>query len=67
MSLEDEVIISQKQNGQKKYDQTQVSRKEVSQMEVSQKEVSEKQKEIVSGRFRGYYPVTVDVETGGFN
>jgi len=34
---------------------------------ISQIEVSEKQKEIVSGRFRGYYPVAVDVETGGFN
>lgn len=29
--------------------------------------VSLKQKEIVSGRFRGYYPVALDVETGGFN
>lgn len=34
---------------------------------ISQKEVSEKQKVIVSGRFRGYYPVAIDVETGGFN
>lgn len=39
----------------------------ISQKEVRVKEVSEKQKEIVSGRFRGYYPVAVDVETGGFN
>lgn len=55
--MEDKAIISQKQNGQGKTDRTQVSKKEV----------SEKQKEIVSGRFRGYYPVAVDVETGGFN
>ena len=55
--MEDKAIISQKQNGQGKNAQAQ----------VSQKEVSEKQKEIVSGRFRGYYPVTIDVETGGFN
>jgi len=39
----------------------------VSQKEVNQVKVSEKQKEIVAGRFRGYYPVAVDVETGGFN
>ena len=39
----------------------------ISQTEISHKEVSDKQKEIVSGRFRGYYPVAVDVETGGFN
>lgn len=31
------------------------------------KEVSARQKEIVAGRFREYYPVAVDVETGGFN
>ena len=55
--MEDKAINSQKQNGQGKNAQAQ----------VSQKEVSEKQKEIVSGRFRGYYPVAVDVETGGFN
>ncbi len=39
----------------------------ISHKEVITKEVSQKQKEIVSGRFRGYYPVAVDVETGGFN
>lgn len=55
--MEDKAINSQKQNGQGKNAQAQVSKKEV----------SEKQKEIVSGRFRGYYPVTIDVETGGFN
>ena len=55
--MEDKAINSQKQNGQGKNAQAQVSKKEV----------SEKQKEIVSGRFRGYYPVAVDVETGGFN
>lgn len=31
------------------------------------KEISDRQKEIVAGRFRGYYPVAVDVETAGFN
>ncbi len=35
--------------------------------QVSSKDVNENQKEIASGRFRGYYPVAVDVETGGFN
>ncbi len=35
--------------------------------QLSHLEVNEKQKEIVSGRFRGYYPVAIDVETGGFN
>ena len=35
--------------------------------QLSHIEVSEKQKEIASGRFRGYYPVAIDVETGGFN
>jgi len=35
--------------------------------QLSRIEVSEKQKEIASGRFRGYYPVAIDVETGGFN
>ncbi len=34
---------------------------------ISQKKVDKKQKEIAAGRFRGYYPVAVDVETGGFN
>ena len=32
--------------------------------QVSPKDVNENQKEIASGRFRGYYPVAVDVETG---
>ncbi len=40
---------------------------QTSQNVISQNDISEKQKEIVSGRFRGYYPVAVDVETGGFN
>ncbi len=35
--------------------------------QVSSKDVNENRKEIASGRFRGYYPVAVDVETGGFN
>lgn len=35
--------------------------------QVSPKDVNENQKEIASGRFRGYYPVAIDVETGGFN
>ena len=35
--------------------------------QVNSMEVNELQKEIASGRFRGYYPVAVDVETGGFN
>jgi ribonuclease T len=35
--------------------------------QVSLKDVSEIQKEVACGRFRGYYPVVVDVETGGFN
>ncbi len=35
--------------------------------QVSSKDVNENQKKIASGRFRGYYPVAVDVETGGFN
>lgn len=34
---------------------------------MNQKTISEKQKKIVAGRFRGYYPVAIDVETGGFN
>lgn len=60
--MEDDVIISQKQNGEGKYNKGKNNQTQASQMEVS-----EKQKEIVSGRFRGYYPVTIDVETGGFN
>ena len=35
--------------------------------QVNSMDVNELQKEIASGRFRGYYPVAVDVETGGFN
>jgi len=35
--------------------------------QVSLNDVNETQKENASGRFRGYYPVAVDVETGGFN
>ena len=35
--------------------------------QVGSNDVNERQKEIASGRFRGYYPVAVDVETGGFN
>lgn len=35
---------------------------------MSQKMVaSQEERDIVSGRFRSYYPVTIDVETGGFN
>lgn len=30
-------------------------------------EISEQQRNIAVNRFRGYYPVAVDVETGGFN
>ena len=65
--MEDKAIISQKQNGQGENGQGKNAQAQIGKKEVSQKEVSEKQKEIVSGRFRGYYPVTVDVETGGFN
>ena len=39
----------------------------ISPEQVNSMEVNELQKEIASGRFRGYYPVAVDVETGGFN
>ena len=35
--------------------------------QVSPKEVNEIQKEHACGRFRAYYPVAIDVETGGFN
>ncbi len=35
--------------------------------QVSLKDVSEIQKEHAAGRFRAYYPVAIDVETGGFN
>lgn len=35
--------------------------------QVSPKDVSEIQKEHACGRFRAYYPVAIDVETGGFN
>ena len=35
--------------------------------QVGSNDVNEQQKIIASGRFRGYYPVAVDVETGGFN
>lgn len=55
--MEDEIVIKQKE-----YSQMQTNQKE-----ISQTVVTEKQKEIVCGRFRGYYPVAVDVETGGFN
>ncbi len=60
--MEDGVITSQKQNGGEKY-----NKEKNNQIQADQIEVTEKQKEIVSGRFRGYYPVAVDVETGGFN
>jgi len=50
--LENETIARQKQSSLE---------------QPSHTEVSEKQKEIASGRFRGYYPVAIDVETGGFN
>ncbi len=39
----------------------------ISPEQVNPMDVNELQKEIASGRFRGYYPVAVDVETGGFN
>ena len=39
----------------------------ISQKQVSAIDVNETQKDIACGRFRGYYPVAVDVETGGFN
>jgi len=39
----------------------------ISPEQVNSMDVNEIQKEIASGRFRGYYPVAVDVETGGFN
>ena len=39
----------------------------ISPEQVNSNNVNELQKEIASGRFRGYYPVAVDVETGGFN
>ena len=50
--MENERIAKQNQSSSKQF---------------SYREVSKKQKEIASGRFRGYYPVAIDVETGGFN
>ena len=39
----------------------------IPQKRVSAIDVNETQKDIACGRFRGYYPVAIDVETGGFN
>ncbi len=47
--------------------QEQTDQEQISQEEMNLGSISKQQQTIVCGRFRGYYPVVVDVETGGFN